>query len=425
MTLLDDHFLSDANPIATADQRDLEELALRMTRTPEVQRARRLADLRWRMMVGPDVPEEAWDTYYEVLEEWVFNYCLKAANSDPNHPRVLSNIYAPPHEWFGMSLPGNRGFGGDNPDAIYAIVPVDSRARYEISGRRLDPPVCDVPFQTCSNPSLSATIDMVLWQDMEFAEDGSFVLTMGPEAGGPNHLRTGVDARYLLIRDMRADWTATPNAYRVRRLDPPTAPPLSFEDLVERAARFILDDVATVYLWLAMVARLEVNQVTQAFNTGSVGGMFTQWFAMGRLDLADDEAYLLTLGMGGAGYRGLVLMDFWQHSMQHGHRTSSLSHAQSEPDPDGTTTFVISRSDPGVHNWLDTVGLRQPRIMARWQVLPDGPERETPPMVSGRLVKLAELDGLLPVGTRRVTPEQRAAQLTERAAQFERRYADR
>jgi hypothetical protein len=422
--LADYHFLSPGNPMATDDQRDLEALALQVMQTPKVAKAKQLASVRWKTLVGSDVPAEAWDTFDDVLDEWAYNYCLKAANSDPNHPRVLSNIYCPPHEWFAMKVPGNRGFGGDNPDAIYTIVPIDANGHYELTGQRSQPTVCDVPFQVCSNPSLSSTVDAIAWQDIQFEPDGRFTVTLASDRGGPNHLRTGIDARWLLIRDIRADWRQIPNGYVVRRLDPPLADPFTFDEFVERAARFIVDDVTAAHFWLAMIARLHDNAVTEPFCTGLVGGMFTQWMAMARLNIHDDEAFVLTLGTGGAQYRGLVLMDFWQHSMSHGTRTSSLSNAQSAPDLDGTTTFVISIADPGVHNWIDTVGLHQPRIMARWQVLPSDPAERVPPTVHGQLVKLSKLDSVLPPETKRVTPAARSAQLSERIAQYNRRFLD-
>ena len=34
-------------------------------------------------------------------------YVVKAVNGDPNYPRVFSNIYAPPHKWMGLDVPGS------------------------------------------------------------------------------------------------------------------------------------------------------------------------------------------------------------------------------------------------------------------------------------------------------------------------------
>jgi hypothetical protein len=41
------HFLSTKNPVATVDQREIEDAALRLIRRPEVERARKQATLLW------------------------------------------------------------------------------------------------------------------------------------------------------------------------------------------------------------------------------------------------------------------------------------------------------------------------------------------------------------------------------------------
>ena len=41
------------------------------------------------------------------VEEYAFNYLMKAVNSDGAHPHVF-RIFMPPHRWFGRDLPGAR-----------------------------------------------------------------------------------------------------------------------------------------------------------------------------------------------------------------------------------------------------------------------------------------------------------------------------
>jgi hypothetical protein len=37
----------------------------------------------------------------------------------------------------------------------------------------------------------------------------------------------------------------------------------------------------------------------------------------------------------------------------HPRSNRSLNKAQSEPNADGTWTYVLANTDPGVHNWVD------------------------------------------------------------------------
>ena len=62
-------------------------------------------------------------------------------------------IYTPPHERQGMQVPGSR-WGGDNPDNIYRIIPIDSKARYRLDGVLSDNPPANVSY-TLVDPRIS------------------------------------------------------------------------------------------------------------------------------------------------------------------------------------------------------------------------------------------------------------------------------
>ena len=98
VSLSDPHFLSKTNPIATVDQRDLEALALRIFQMPIVLKAKSRPADHWKTIVGRNITTEALARFDELVEEWAFNYTLKAVNSDANYPKVLGHLYGPPHE---------------------------------------------------------------------------------------------------------------------------------------------------------------------------------------------------------------------------------------------------------------------------------------------------------------------------------------
>jgi hypothetical protein len=419
IVLGDGHFLSKTNPTATIDQRDMEALSIRIAQMPEILKARKTAAYRWKTIVGREAPAEAWGARYdEMVEEYVFCSIMKAVNSDANHPKVLGHLWGPPHEWFGMKVPGSRPGAGDNPDNNYSIIPVDDRAHFEIVGQRFSPPTSDVPI-TLTNFGMM-TLGSLDWRDVKVEPDGSFVITVGPEPakGRSNHIQTRIDAAMILIRDSRADWREVPNAYRVRRLDPPTAPPLSVKQIAERAAEFIVGDVSTYYWFMRPFAVLDENVVSAPIEMGSIGGLVSQYGYWSRVRIADDEAFVLTMSPGGAAYRNLVLQDAWFRTLDFWNRTSNMCSAQAAPNADGSTTYVIAVRDPGVYNWLDTGGLHQLLVLHRWQGAAGAP------WVKGGLVKLADLDSAIPANMKRVTPEERRQQLAERLATFKLRYID-
>ena len=433
--LFDDQsfFLSKTNPTATADQRDLEALALEVVQDPVIVAARAQALLRFKIMAGMDaITAEAMEGIDAKMDEWAFHYTINALNSDANYPKVLGHGYGPPHQWLGMDVPGCRGLAtAENPDNHYSFVPIRHGARFVLHGKVLDNAVGDCPMFLTSNLSQSVNVSWIDWRNVPIAEDGTFQVTIDatPANGRPNHLQTSIDTKYLFIRDGRQHWDQIPHAYRVERLDPPSAPPCSLEELTRVAARFIVDDVPMNSFFKQMIEFLPANSLSEVSNSSQFGGMQTQKLMRGKLDLADDEAYVVTLNSGGSDYWVLCLYDWWAMSGNFWSRTSSLNDTQVAPNGDGTTTVVFSIVDPGVHNWMDTLDLHKTVFLQRWQLMPTSVGEDGrlwaggEPSATGQLVKLSELKGVLPPETRWVTPEEREQQISERLASFQRRHA--
>lgn len=419
LTLGNDFFLSKTNPMATVDQRDMEALAIRILAIPEVQQAKEIAGKRWRTIAGARITSEAEARFDELVDEWAFNYILRAVNSDPNFPKVLGNLYSPPHEWFGMKVPGSRASGGDGPDQNYLIIPVDGSAKYELIGRRFDQ-LGDVPIALAGNLTMTITLNGLNWQDIKFNPDDTFVITLDPEPanGRSNHIQTDIDAHWLFIRDCRTDWRQKTNAYRVKRLDPPTAPPLTIEQMARRAANYMIQDVPALNWFMRTFYVLNYNEVTEPFGTGGIGGLVPQKISFIRLKLEDDEAYVATFGSADAPFRDIVLQDFWFRTIEYWNRLTSMNISQGIPNVDGSTTYVISKQDPGVHNWLDTTGIKELLVVHRWQGLKEGAE----PWAEGRVVKLKELENHLPGDMKHNSAEERKQQMVERLESFKTRF---
>ena len=217
----DEYFLSDANPIANVDQRELEVTAIRLLQRRELKEGRANAAYLWmQVMEAPAGPQIS--RFESMMDEYTFNYALKAANSDAGYPKVL-RIMQPAAHWFGNDVPGSR-WGGDSPDFTYRIIPIAHGGRYEVRGR----PTCKTPptvsYTLVANTATSVTLGALESRDIPTEGNGTFVITIDTTAaaGRPNHIQTQPGAYFLFIRDAIGDWsTQTPNALRVRRLDTP------------------------------------------------------------------------------------------------------------------------------------------------------------------------------------------------------------
>lgn len=417
----DGYFLSSVNSAATTDQRDLEQLAIRLFERPDVREARAVAGSMWSRVTDRLMPPEQMALFDDHVSDYCFKCTLVAANTDGNFPRVL-RVYTEGAEWFGHKVPGSK-WGGDNPDNAYRIIPIAADGRYEVTGHRLDEPSSYVTFQLVGNSTTSQTLASLEQLHMDIAADGSYRITLDrtAAAGRRNHIMVPDGSLYLFIRDSLNDWEKQqPDALRVARLDPPTRAPLTEDELAKTAIRNIRSDV--FYAYYAQRLFFNAPQIMRPpEGSGNVGGLVTQSGSLGHFTLIQDEAAIITASAGGATYRSIVLHDLWLRSLPIRNNQISLTNAQMVPDADGRFTFVISLADPGVHNWLDPCGLRDTLVYHRWQGFPD--TSASPPEIHSSKVKFSRLNTELPAGVVRVTPEQRRTQIARRQAAYDRRFA--
>lgn len=419
---VDDYFLSETNPLATRDQRDAEARAIALMETPGYALLRKAIERRWRELAGASPGEEAWNGFPSLMEECAFAALLKAVGGDPARPTVV-RVVMPPHDWFGMSVPGSRFAGGPGADQSYAIIPIDFGTRYRIEGRWIGEPPADHNYTMSANAYFMNAINTLQHDAIEVRDDGSFTLTIGPEEGGVNHLRSYPGAEYLFVRDCRSDWRQAATALRVEALDPPRTPPWTDEQVMVRATQIALDDAPNMFYWVRLYQGMEPNRLMGPALTNDLGGLVSQTTALARLILEEDEALIVTASPADAAFHDVQLNDYWFGSVgDYYGRTATLNGAQAIPGADGSVTFVVSRRDPGVHNWLDPNGLRETLFVARWQRVPvtEGGSR---PAMAFRLVKLAELDAALPPDAVRVDAEGRKAQIAERIVTYRLRLA--
>ena len=146
----------------------------------------------------------------------------------------------------------------------------------------------------------------------------------------------------------------------------------------------------------------------------------------GYFDLADDEALVVTIKPGSAGYFVVPVTNDWTITDNYWDQQTSLNKEQAHENvvnehPDGTYTIVISKDDPKVYNWVSTGGLNQGTFSIRFQDLGE----TAPTIVESKVVKVSELQnpGVLPPNTEYVTPAQRQTQIETRQAGFNNRFA--
>ena len=415
----DGYFLSQNNPIANRDQRDLEALAISIYARPEIAEEKQSTIASFLRVTSTIASQPVLDILPAYVDTYAFRSIQIAVNSDANFPRIM-RVYTPAAKWMGNNVPESR-WGQENADNTYRIIPVDHDGQYVVSGQRQQHPPSHISYMLVADTNTSVTVGLIEQHEMDIAADGSFEITLDktPSNGRRNHIQITPDALYLFIRDTMGDWNQTPDALRVRRLNPATREPLSIDELTARAVRVMRDGVAPAYYWQRIVLNIPMQSISQPHLTGALGGLLTQLSCGGWTRLGDDEAAIITIDPVDAAYRNVQLYNLWGASLDYRDHLTSLNNSQMTAGPDGRLTFVISSRDPGIANWLDNLGIGEVTVMMRWQGL-SATAKE--PSVGMTIVKFAELDSALPSGVVRMTREERAGQILARQRSYDRRF---
>lgn len=403
------------NPIATAEQARFEREALAILADPRMQAV--IAERR-QYWLDTAHPSPAMRGAFEwAWPEVVYGAIIWSLNTDAQRPAVIT-ITRIPHRLDGVDVPGSR-WGIDNPDSVYRVIPIDGAERYVIRGRVPDPRLTENYF-TLWNAHMG-TVDVLDGKALVLDADGGFEIFVDAEEKGDraNHIRSSPDAVEFYIRDVIADWAGErPNRLSIERLGgPPATPERSFDRKVADAQAMLVRNVDNTMRWNAQATTKPANGFDFTIDRDSDGALRNQLYIMGHFDLADDEALVIEIGLGGAGYFLAPITNIWGTTNDIVDRTSSLNLTQSVRDSDDRLTFVVSRHDPGVWNWLDPCDMPEGLLTLRWAEFASGRPGEGFGAVS-RVVKRAALDDALPSGTRRVTPEERRRQQADRAASY-------
>lgn len=405
------------HPVATASQHEQELAALELTQHPTVRAAyRRVAENWLARAKASDAMRARFD---DAFAEVMFSAAVWSSNQDKLRPKV-SCITRLGHPLAGRAIPGSR-WGIDNPDSVYRVIPISADERYEIHGRVGDNRMTENYF-TLWDANMG-TVAVLNGRTMHVEADRSFTITVDSEPAGDrrNHIQTKPEAHEFYIRDVLLNWDRDdPNHLAVKRVGAePSTPPRTLDEQAEATAAMMAHFANFTGKLSHGVYKMAPNHFNLAWSADRVGAMRNQVYVMGRFDLSPGEAFVVDVSDGGAEYFTVPLSNIWGTTLDIVDRTGSLNKAQSVPNDDGTYTYVISPVDPGVANWIDSDGLREGILTLRMAEFgDDGPKEDLG--ARGRVVRLDHLESEVPT-LRRVSAEERAAELSARRTAYLRR----
>jgi hypothetical protein len=317
--------------------------------------------------------------------------------------------------------------GGPNPDYVYSTIEVDPDGVYQISGFRGTSRFVEITQQqldmlsprtmgarsATSGPPLRTTNNL---DQVTLDEEGYFSVILSqqrPEGYAGDWWPLDGRARRLLMRRCSCDWKHEVDArVAVNRLDD-RGEDMTPEDTARRFSDMAAWIDGTIQFDMQLVRYYRehhgINVLLRSQWIEEAGGLAQQAYYDGIHQIDDDEALIVEVPLPRECYYWQILVaDDRFATVDWVNRQSSLNDVQARVDSDGCFRGVVSKRDPGVHNWLDKSDFPWGILQARFYRANEYPDATV------TKVPVADVLKHLPPKTALVTPADRAAQLRER-----------
>jgi hypothetical protein len=296
-------------------------------------------------------------------------------------------------------------WGGASPDSVYRRAMVRDDRSYRVHGRLGNAKYLSIDFRQ-SSPPCTITRD-----ELDVGPNGSFEIFLGGAAREESWWPLSNGTTGVVVREFFDDWLAAQRSLlRIDCLDGEVAPRPE-HNAARVAAEFdVVGDwllEGAVRYWIERSTPLAADAKNGFLPDLYRGDTKLPVTNFGWWELAPDEALIVEMRDPEAEFWGLHLVTSLWHTLDYANRLTTHNLAQAHRDDDGVFRFVVSAEDPGVFNWLDTMGLERGVIILRFVRAANA----VPPQAS--VAKLSEVAHKLP-GIRRCTPDERRAQLAER-----------
>jgi hypothetical protein len=293
-------------------------------------------------------------------------------------------------------------WGLECPDCVYMTASLRAGETYRLFGNRGTARY--VGLQTMDG--IAATSNYLV-DDLEVDADGSFEAILSADEHDGNWLRLTGDHPTLTVRNFLYDWdTEVLAALSIERVGDEVAPGAGSVELDASVSRqlhalgdFVYDNLK---FFLDFGAMPPANGFMPPMDMTEMGAAAENRPVIGRFELDPGEALILEVTPPIGVYWSISLGNPWLETIHYGRHQSSLNGHQAVIDPDGIFRTVISATDPGVANWLDTAGHSNGAMLLRCV------RTETAPVPSSRVVQAGEILSSLPADTTMTTPDERA-----------------
>lgn len=312
----------------------------------------------------------------------------------------------------------HQKFGGDNPDALYLTAPLSSEHVYRVYGNRGSAKFISFVVQDRTEHFAGNFAGMLLGRDLKTDANGDFELFIGGSERPGNWMPLQQNADNLLVRQFFADWNAEkPMRIMIDRVGEAVPPPLMSAEKIlaglDRSAR-MLESMVTFWQDMMDIYRPQPNQFIN-FRTSTTTKMKNIAATPGgavyvcHWEVPVDSALIIRVKPPQCEFWNLEFCNSWWETNDYRYRLTGTNMHHAVLEEDSELIVVISHDDPGLPNWFDTSGFAEGMMDLRWMEA-----GSAAPVPACTLVKRSELTQHLPQQVKKITDEERRAQLVDR-----------
>ena len=295
--------------------------------------------------------------------------------------RVLARVAAlsaevsldvdPAKPWFfSMDTPA-RFVGGPKPDGEYLLAMIDGRHTYRLRGRRGT--VAYLGFQVLAGVGLTPRRQAAYVSDTELQldADGGFELVLSATEQPGHWVPIPEDASAVVVRQYVGDRGAEELAeLEIDALDELGPVPLPTDATIGEQLTgmgWTILKLATLHKTIKPELLTMPNQLVtaEAAALGSADTTPDNLYLIGTFRLEPTQALVIDFVPPRSRYWSCTLENIWHECIEPRRRRSSLTHAGAQ-EKDGRVRLVVSGTDPGEPNWLDTGGRHRGFVILRW-----------------------------------------------------------
>ena len=283
--------------------------------------------------------------------------------------------------------------GADNPDNYYQHASISGAHEYQIRGIRGTIHYIDFATQSAGVASTGDSeqgghLDAT---NLEIDDEGRFEILLSCEEKPGNWLRMTPDTNAIIVRQTYHDReTEIPAELVIERIGgdglPTQVTAESLDASLRRASGLVVSCASLFSTW-AQGFQSHTNELPKFDDSISMGagGDPNICYYHSYWELGPEDALVIEVMPPECESWNFQLNNHWMESLDYRYYTIHVNKHTAVYEEDGSVRLIVAHQDPGLPNWINTVGHSQGTMCFRWIRAKDHPQPRT------RVVKREEI----------------------------------